>query len=295
MTDWRVLVVDDEPANLEIIGEFLSGQPFALDFAGDGEAALARIARAAPPFDAILLDRMMPGMDGIEVLRRLKADPRYALTPVIIQTAAAAPEQVRQGLAAGAYYYLTKPYRPEALLGIVWAALEDFERERSISEAVERTTKSAAMAGSEYAFQTIEEAERLAVLLAAQCPVPQAVAMGLAELLVNAVEHGNLGISYAEKLRLKREDRWREEVERRQALPEYGDRRATVRMDRHGAEVRFTVSDQGHGFDWRRYLDFDPGRAFDPNGRGIALARQLAFARIEYRGCGNVVVATVRP
>ena len=47
------------------------------------------------------------------------------------------------------------------------------------------------------------------------------------------------------------------------------------------------------GFDWQAYIDFDPRRAFDPNGRGIALARKLSFKRIEYLGCGNRVVVTV--
>ena len=55
----------------------------------------------------------------------------------------------------------------------------------------------------------------------------------------------------------------------------------------------FIVRDEGAGFDWQRYLDFAPDRAFDPNGRGIAMARRMSFAQLEYRGCGNEVVAIV--
>jgi hypothetical protein len=54
------------------------------------------------------------------------------------------------------------------------------------------------------------------------------------------------------------------------------------------------VIDQGAGFDWQRYLDFDPERATDPNGRGIAMARLMSFESLSYSGCGNCVVATVR-
>jgi anti-sigma regulatory factor (Ser/Thr protein kinase) len=123
--------------------------------------------------------------------------------------------------------------------------------------------------------------------------VPDLAATGLTELLVNAIEHGNLGISYAEKKRLRLEGGWNDEVARRQRLPEYRDREVRVRVARRPDCFEFTVSDEGAGFDWRRYLDFDPERAADPNGRGIAMARLLSFSRLEYLGSGNAVVAAV--
>ncbi len=58
--------------------------------------------------------------------------------------------------------------------------------------------------------------------------------------------------------------------------------------------LTFTISDEGEGFDWRCYLEFAPERAFDPNGRGIAMARLASFASLDYRDRGNIVVATVR-
>lgn len=67
-----------------------------------------------------------------------------------------------------------------------------------------------------------------------------------------------------------------------------------MRAERLADRVSFTITDQGEGFDWRRFLNFDPERAFDPNGRGIAMARMMSFAEVEYQGKGNVVVATVR-
>ncbi|CAG0995009.1 partial serine/threonine-protein kinase RsbW, partial [Rhodocyclaceae bacterium] len=107
------------------------------------------------------------------------------------------------------------------------------------------------------------------------------------------VEHGNLGISYAEKSRLKREDGWEAEVKRRLGLPEYASRVARVHMAKTAEGLAFTIRDEGAGFDWQRYLDFDPERAFDPNGRGIAMARMMSFSRIEYHDNGNEVMAVV--
>lgn len=294
MTRWNLLIVDDEDLNLEIIQEFLDDGPYDMQTAGNGAIAWDLLNTAKPPFDLVILDRMMPVMDGMELLRRMKAEPRFADVPVIMQTAASSSEQIREGMAAGCYYYLTKPYKSTALIGIVHAVLEEERAKRLLREETLVPPDLPAISNAEYAFTTLEQAHKLSLLLAAECPEPPLAAMGLSELLVNAVEHGNLGISYAEKTRLKQGNMWESEVERRLQLPEYRNRKATVSYSSNEQEVVFTITDEGAGFDASHYLDFDPARAFDPNGRGIAMASKLAFSHIEYRGCGNQVVATIR-
>ena len=64
-------------------------------------------------------------------------------------------------------------------------------------------------------------------------------------------------------------------------------------MEQGANELIFTIRDGGPGFDWRAYLEFSPERAFDPNERGIALARQMSFSSLEYQGNGNIVVARI--
>jgi anti-sigma regulatory factor (Ser/Thr protein kinase) len=125
------------------------------------------------------------------------------------------------------------------------------------------------------------------------CPDPDKASSGLMELLLNAVEHGNLGITYDEKKQLMYEDRWEHELRRRLTLPEYANRVATVAFERKADSLEFRITDQGNGFDWARYLELEPGRSLDPNGRGIAMARRFSFSRIEYLGSGNVVTASV--
>lgn len=291
---WQILVVDDEPMNLEIIGEYLDGDGYNLTFAEDGEEAWGKLQAMQPPCDLILLDRMMPRLDGMGLLRLLKADARYRDVPVIMQTAASSPQQVREGIAAGAYYYLTKPYEPHDLLGIVHAALSEIADRRKATISAGQSHFSLADGQSvEFRFRTLQEAHDLAGQLAAVSPDMAPVAMGLTELLVNAIEHGNLGISYALKKHLRQNDGWEDEIERRLADPDIGQRMALVRIERTSSSVIFTVEDEGAGFDWTRYLVFDAERAFDPNGRGIAMAKQMAFGTLEYRGRGNIVVATV--
>lgn len=145
-----------------------------------------------------------------------------------------------------------------------------------------------------YHIRTLQEAKALATLLAAEHPDPDCVVVGLTELLVNAVEHGNLGITYLEKAELLDHGDFQLEIERRLALPELSGRRVAITFRREPGRLITWIEDEGEGFDWRPYLDYDPERALDANGHGIAIARGMCFDDVTYHGRGNVVVATVR-
>ncbi len=145
-----------------------------------------------------------------------------------------------------------------------------------------------------YDVRTLAEARDLANVLAAAHPDPDRVVIGMTELLVNAVEHGNLGITYQEKADLLDRGQFDTEIDRRLALPELASRRVRVTLRRDAETVETRIEDEGEGFDWRPYLDYDPERALDPNGHGIAIARGMSFDDVAYQGRGNVVVAMVR-
>jgi CheY-like chemotaxis protein len=110
----RVLVVDDNDDNLVIVRHILLGQGFTVRTARSGAEALDALASDRP--DVILLDVMMPEMDGMEVLDRIKASPGSASIPVILVTARAQDEDVLAGYRSGADYYITKPFTSRQLL-----------------------------------------------------------------------------------------------------------------------------------------------------------------------------------
>src|SRR5690349_9117876 len=259
MPNPTVLAVDDDPTNNAIIRDIFDEAPLTLMFAETGERALELIEARPQGFDLVLLDRMLPGIDGMEVLRRMRTIPSSKHTPVIMQTAAAAPEQVAQGLKAGAHYYLTKPYAPESLRSIVRIVLDDASARRELQLRTAGYLESfGMMQRGTFRFRTLDEAARLATLLSQMCGEPTAGILGLAELLINAVEHGNLAISYKEKSQLKREDSWQKEIERRLQLPEYKERKVLVEVERVPPNIQFTITDEGAGFDWRPYQQLDP-------------------------------------
>jgi DNA-binding response OmpR family regulator len=112
----KILAVDDEPSIRRLVEVNLQRAGYAITTAPDGQAALSQIARERP--DMVLLDVMMPRMDGFELLRRLKADPATAGIPVLMLTARAQDADVFRGLQSGADFYLTKPFNPQELL--IW-------------------------------------------------------------------------------------------------------------------------------------------------------------------------------
>jgi len=289
-----VLVVDDEPVNIDILLEYLEDTGYRTESAADGLAAWQMLEADPGRYDVVILDRMMPGLNGLEVLSRIKEHPVLQSVPVILQTAMTAKQEVVEGLQAGAYYYLTKPFDEDMLLSVLSTAVDDrmrYRRALAGSDVAARTF--GLMREGSFTFKSLRSARDLATVLANACPDPRRVVIGLTELLVNAVEHGNLEISYAEKGQLQDREQWEIEVERRLADVRYASREVVVRYCREPDKVRVVIRDEGQGFDWQQYLDMDPARAFDTHGRGIAMSRMISFDAVEYRGNGNEVEVTV--
>ncbi len=111
----RVLVVDDDPLIREVLQTILDLRELEVSTASDGAGALASLAEDPLP-DVVVCDVMMPGIDGFEVCRRIKDDPRTRDVPVILLTARDRAEDRAAGLAAGCDDYVTKPFSPLALI-----------------------------------------------------------------------------------------------------------------------------------------------------------------------------------
>lgn len=290
----RVLVVDDERMNREVIVANLRAAGYETVTAEDGVQAWTVLDGHPGEFDLVLLDRRMPRMNGMELLVKIKADERLRTIPVVMQTAYAETEDITAGIQAGAYYYLAKPLDRRVLLSVTDAAIGDHRRLLRLQDDLEkRSTAMILLEGGRFRFRTLDEGHTLAVALARMCPGARHLVVGLSELFTNAVEHGNLGISFEEKAQLVAAKTWSREIEARLDTPEGRGRRVEVEVSRGDGVVRFVIRDQGGGFDWRRFTRLDPARAFAAHGRGIALARRLAFDAISYNEPGNEVTATI--
>ena len=138
----QILIVDDNSANSDIFETRLAAHGYEIITAHDGAEGLAVAMERKP--DLILLDIMMPKMDGIEVCRRLKGDPSLPFIPIILVTAKAAVEDVVAGLEAGGDEYLTKPVDQKALVARVKSMLRIKELHDTTQEQAERIEADAA-------------------------------------------------------------------------------------------------------------------------------------------------------
>ncbi len=286
-----IVAADDDRGILRLIQSIFQRAGYRVVTSTDGETARSIIERDPSQFSAILLDWEMPGISGIDLLRWIKQQPDLAHIPVILETAKDGADQIREGIDAGAFYYVIKPLDPRVLLSIVRAALGDFHYKKALNRKLQETQNPFQnLIEGRFRFRSLAEAELLSLWIANSCPEPYK-AMDIVEIMINAVEHGNLGITYEDKSAFIEQDRWGAEVERRMALPEYAEKYVEVGVKKTDGRMTVMVEDQGRGFDFEKYLEFDPARACDSHGRGIVMTG--AHLALEYLGCGNQVRVTI--
>lgn len=289
-----ILLVDDEPNNLRALQFDLEDTGYQTVLAKDGQEAWECLEKSQTKISAILLDRMMPRMDGMQFMKKLKAEPTFSTIPVIMQTAAAEKEQVAQGIQAGVYYYMIKPYDKLVMLSVLEAAIRDYGQYRKLRESIKSfKSKLHLVRQSCFEIRSLEDTDFLATFLAQFFPDPERVVLGLSELIINALEHGNFGITYDEKTELNKQGTWRQEISRRQELPENKDKVVSILYQKTDKYIELTITDSGKGFDWKQYLEIAPERATDNHGRGIAISKMLSFDEMSYIGNGNQVYCKV--
>lgn len=286
----RVLAVDDDKTSLLILSDLIEHLGYEVLEAHHGREALAIVEREASNLDVIVLDKTMPEMDGVEVVAKLKRDPNARHIPIVMVTGSTQPEEIKEGIDAGVFYYLTKPYESNVFESIVAAAMrEAVQRKFLRNELRKHQTSFHFIDNVQFTIHKLEEAENLACFIANCFPAPDMALPGLVHLLFNAVEHGNLDMGYSLKTDLMNDGGWFKEIERREDLPEYVDREVKVSLTREEDYIRVRIEDEGDGFDWTQYLEIDPARALDPHGRGIAQANKISFDELQYNDKGNIV------
>lgn len=290
----KVLIVDDDSVNRRMLRQQAHVLGYDSMEASNGREAMDILLSNPSAFNAVVLDRDMPEMNGMDVAHQMSRNPAFSSVPIIMQVAQGADHEVHEGLDAGVFYYISKPIDPDLLSSVLRSAVHESNKVRSLRDESGREKSGYnLMQTASFTFRTMEEAESLACFIARCFPEPERVISGLAELMLNAIEHGNLGIGYDMKAALCRDGRWREEIDQRLRHPGYFERMAEVTLTRKDGGIYIVVTDQGDGFDWKSFLKINPTRAGDAHGRGIAMANSISFDKLTYNDKGNKAVAYV--
>lgn len=283
-----ILLVDDDPLCIKLISPLLTNAGYSLLTAENAKDAQQLLEQNTDQIAVVLLDWEMPVMNGIELLKWIREQSKFETIQVIMQTGMDQPENIKEGIDAGAYYYLTKPIKREVLLSTIHAAIVDHEHQKELLTKLKQAENSFRLLDEAvFHFHTVVEGEFLAVRIANICAVPEE-AMYVSELLSNAVEHGNLGITYEEKTAMIENGTLQEEIEKRLVAEVYKDRRVKVSMKKEDGIINLVIEDEGNGFEFEKFLLFDDSRIFDNHGRGIAIVN--SYLNMQYLDKGNKVM-----
>ena len=139
-SDWKLLVVDDNPTNLTLLQGLLDVEGYKFATATNSDDALIKVRQFVP--DLILLDIMMPGMDGLEVCEILKSTPQTADIPIIFVTAKQEPRDIAKGFETGGVDYVTKPYKRREVYARIRNQLELLDLRRSLKSQYDQTREA---------------------------------------------------------------------------------------------------------------------------------------------------------
>lgn len=289
----KILVIDDDLVLSQLIRKLLEKEGYQASVVHNGVDGLDFLEKH-DHVDLILLDWVMPLMNGIEFLKELKEKPFKRKIPVVMITGQSKNEDIIQGIESGVYYYLTKPFDINVFRVIVKKVLLDFERQKSVGipESCHCSQGVRLMREAVFTVRTAEDATDL-ISFFRNLLIDEKYCIGVLELILNGIEHGNLEIGYQLKDELISNDTFEEEVKRRLQLQENRDKSVTVTLEKEPREIRLRIEDGGKGFDYKNYLSLDEDRIYDLHGRGITISSMIFASRLTYRGKGNIVEVTI--
>ena len=276
------------------IPDQLCAKGYKTEVVDEPGSAIFTIRENPDAIDAVIFNSGGDVQEGLEFLTLVKTDTAIWDTPVIVQANGASEEEQTSLVEAGAYFCIVADIDNDILHSIVRTSAVDARQTRLIRKDVRnRSSGVGRLVNATFEIQTLDEARKLATMLSLPCPDPQSAAIGLTELLVNAIEHGNLGITYEQKQILLDTNSWPQEIEKRLLLTENRNKYVTVEFETHSSSIQFRIKDMGRGFDPKPFMTICPERMTRRNGRGIAMAAQFCFDKVEYIGCGNEVSVTI--
>lgn len=288
----RVLIVEDDAGSVIYLRDAVAAEGHEVAVETDGLAGLDAFHRATP--DLVFCDIRIPRMDGLELLGAIREHD--ADTIVVMITAYGSEEYAAEALRRRASNYLHKPIRHADLLSMLrkYAFMtEELSLAREVPAMIVQQAFTLRFDNREEVIPAVAAylTENAGDMFDRQTQLD--VRLGLHELLINAVEHGNLGITDREKAEALESgpDGLIALWEKRLTDPQRTDKRVTVEFKRDQTGCEWLIADCGDGFNWQSAPDLpNHGNRHGLQGRGLIVAR-FYFDQLEHQGAGNVVRA----
>lgn len=285
----RILIVEDEEVNLRLMEGMLVHLGHQLLLARSGKEALKKINKFQP--DIVILDILMPKISGIEVLKHIRT--KDTGTIVIMVTASNKEEHAIESLRLGANNYLKKPVNYDDLVPLIHKYNSAIQKKTTERQILNRMISKKLTMEIENDLQLIAKvAKYLANETSSIFSDDDVLSVNIAllELLVNAFEHGNLGIDYTEKSKAIREKRLDHLYEERLADSRYNKRKIHIEFTLEKDFCEWIISDEGDGFDISHFSILSEDVRDNEHGRGIFISK-MHLDELEYLDNGKKVRA----
>lgn len=287
----KILIVEDDHASRLFLESLLESNNYDFRSAENGIEGLNIFDEYNP--DIVLSDIKMPIMDGLELLEAIRDKNSDAI--VVIITAFGSENYAIQALHLGANNYLKKPVSGQELLRLLKkykAIISGKYSPESLPGQILNRTYSIVFKSQFSKIPKIVDKVMIESAIEIEDSEKVNIELGLVELITNAVEHGNLGISYIEKQTALDKGTLSELFDERIHNEKYKNRKVKIDFFTDEEKYQWTITDDGEGFNWKSIPDpTDQEHILELNGRGIFISKFL-FDKIEYSGNGNIVTAT---
>jgi len=284
----HILIIDDEKPVRDVLKIALSEKGYALTEAADGEQGFEIFKETDP--EIVITDVMMPKMTGIEVTRNIKKFNENA--DVIVMTGYGTEELVIEALRSGASNYIKKPIAFEDLFQILDnIIIKRQNRERSeLSKDIVFFEQKDIVMGNDISsvWGTVNQI-LFNIHAGIELKIVEGLRIGLYEIIVNAIEHGNLGISYDDKSQALQNHHYTQLLKERMDKANREGKKIFIHCTYNRDKITVKIKDQGKGFNFKDLPDMNTSETImSAHGRGIFLT-SLYFDHLEYSEPGNNV------
>ncbi|MFN8259028.1 MAG: response regulator [Bacteroidales bacterium] len=284
----KILVVEDDFGSREFLMSLIKLEGYDVRQAVNGEEGLQVYKEYSP--NLIICDIQMPKMDGLEMLSRLRDEKQDVI--FIITTAFGSEDYAIEALRLGANNYLKKPIDKKSLIGLIKKYQAIIESHLLAQKAEGRVIEKILKTEFDTDFShipAIVSQLMSEITLKFNDTDKTNIELGLDELIANSIEHGNLEISFEDKVLASDSNKMLELYSQRMKIPEIAQRKIIVEFVQKSNYCEWIITDQGNGFDWKAIPDPTQGaQLMELNGRGIFITNFL-FDELEYMGKGNIV------
>lgn len=289
-----ILVIETNDSLVDLVISTLCAEGYRTVFVNDIKEALLSMSLSAPPYQGVLLNLKSVDPSDYRLVKKLIHLAHKQKLPIIFSGEDESNQALVRSISFDPGCFYIESMTPEALIAAFGypQACSNFQNE--VNTPCPNPFKILpGLVSVKFRFKTTQEANTLTETIANIFPNPERVKQGLNELMLNAIEHGNLGISYFEKSLLLKQGIWLEELAKRSAMPANASRFVEMEVIYESDRITVMIKDQGQGFDWQKFMDFASEDLSELHGRGIAMARMLSFDSLEYLDGGRIAKACV--